>query len=69
LEPRQLANFVLTTMEGGVMLARTHRSFDAFDLAVASLRDYIDRLIRSGTTEHHDPAPRTAASRGKGRTP
>ncbi len=50
-DPRQLALFVLTTMEGGVMLARTYRSFDAFDTAVATLRDYIDRLIHAATND------------------
>jgi AcrR family transcriptional regulator len=40
----RLAQFVLTTMEGGVMQARTHRSPDAFDAGVDSLRDYFNRL-------------------------
>jgi AcrR family transcriptional regulator len=40
----RLAKFVLTTMEGGVMQARTHRSPDAFDAGVDSLRDYFNRL-------------------------
>lgn len=43
-DPRKLATFVLTTMEGGVMLSRTYRTLDAFDAAVESLRDYIARL-------------------------
>lgn len=47
-DPRQLALFVLTTMEGGVMLARTSRSFEPFDSAVASLRDYVERLVAKG---------------------
>jgi TetR/AcrR family transcriptional regulator, transcriptional repressor for nem operon len=41
---RALALFALTTMEGGVMLARTHRSLKHFDSAVATFRDYIDLL-------------------------
>ena len=41
---RALALFTLTTMEGGVMLARTDRRLDAFDSAVAMLRDYVARL-------------------------
>jgi len=51
-DPKKLATFVLTTMEGGVMLARSYRSLDAFDAAVASLRDYIARLTtpRTGGT-------------------
>ena len=40
----RLARFVLTTMEGGVMQSRTHRSLAAFDAGVDSLRDYINRL-------------------------
>jgi TetR/AcrR family transcriptional repressor of nem operon len=44
VDTEQLAMFVLTTMEGGVMQARTHRSLFAFDASVASLHDYFDRL-------------------------
>lgn len=40
----QLATFVLTTMEGGVMLSRTHRSLEPVDAAVSTLRDYFARL-------------------------
>jgi TetR/AcrR family transcriptional regulator, transcriptional repressor for nem operon len=39
-----LAVFTLTTLEGGVMLARTYRSLVPFDTALAALRDSIDRL-------------------------
>jgi TetR/AcrR family transcriptional regulator, transcriptional repressor for nem operon len=59
--PKQLAVFVLTTMEGAVMLARTYRSFEAYDAAVASLRDYVERLIADETDWKR---PRT---RGAGR--
>ena len=38
------AVFVLTTMEGGVMQARTHRTLATFDAGVRRLRDYISRL-------------------------
>jgi AcrR family transcriptional regulator len=50
----RLATFVLTTMEGGVMLARTHRHAAAFDRSVAALRDYSDRLLdrRGGGSAH-----------------
>ncbi|MCC6428687.1 MAG: TetR/AcrR family transcriptional regulator [Phycisphaerales bacterium] len=48
-EPRRLAIFVLTTMEGAVMLARTYRDFRAYDAAIASLREYIEGLIESET--------------------
>jgi TetR/AcrR family transcriptional regulator, transcriptional repressor for nem operon len=44
-----LALFVLTTMEGAVMLARSYRSIDPYDAAVTQLRDYFDRLLRDGT--------------------
>lgn len=44
LDRRKLAVFVLTTMEGGVMQSRTHRTLDAFDASVEGLRDYITRL-------------------------
>jgi AcrR family transcriptional regulator len=40
-----LATFVLTTMEGGVMLARTYRDVAPFDAAVAELRIYFDHLL------------------------
>ena len=39
-----LAEFILTTMEGGVMQARTHRTLEAFDASIDSLRDYVRRL-------------------------
>jgi AcrR family transcriptional regulator len=48
-DPRELAVFVLTTMEGAVMLARTYRDFEAYDAAVARLRDYVERLVRDAT--------------------
>jgi len=48
-DPKQLAIFVLTTMEGAVMLARTYRDLRAYDAAVGTLRDYIARLVASET--------------------
>jgi TetR/AcrR family transcriptional regulator, transcriptional repressor for nem operon len=41
---RELAQFVLTTMEGGVMQARTFRDIAHFDGAVRQLRQYFDQL-------------------------
>lgn len=41
---RALAVFALTTMEGGVMLSRTHRTTDGFDTAVRMLRSHVDML-------------------------
>lgn len=51
IDSHQLAVFVLTAMEGGVMQARTHRSLAAFDASVASLRDYFDRLHAAALEE------------------
>lgn len=59
-DPRQLATFVLITMEGAVMLARTHRDFRAYDAAVATLRDYLERLIAAATRGDADGAARPA---------
>jgi len=49
LNCEQLALFVLTTMEGAVMLARSYGSIEPYDSAVTQLRDYFDRLVRDGT--------------------
>lgn len=67
----RLATFVLTTMEGGVMLARTQRSLTPFEAAVSALRDYFERLkAQAGRTEPvggaDDSADRTA---GRGAWP
>jgi TetR/AcrR family transcriptional regulator, transcriptional repressor for nem operon len=50
-DTHQLAIFVLTAMEGGVMQARTHRSLAAFDASVASLRDYFNHLHAAASKE------------------
>jgi TetR/AcrR family transcriptional regulator, transcriptional repressor for nem operon len=47
LDRRELAAFVLTTMEGGVMLSRTYRDIAGFDGAVRQLRSHIERLLRT----------------------
>ena len=47
---KRLAIFVLTTMEGAVMLARTYRDLRAYDAAIGSLRDYVDRLVAAETS-------------------
>jgi TetR/AcrR family transcriptional regulator, transcriptional repressor for nem operon len=51
IDTHQLAVFVLTTMEGGVMQARTHRTLAAFDASVASLQDYFSRLHAAALEE------------------
>ncbi len=46
----RLALFVLNTMEGAVMLARSYLSFEPFDAAVVSLREYVDALLELGAS-------------------
>lgn len=52
-DARRLAVFVLTTMEGAVMLARAYRNFEAYDAAVVHLRDYVERLLADAATQSH----------------
>jgi TetR/AcrR family transcriptional regulator, transcriptional repressor for nem operon len=59
LDRRELAQFVLTTMEGGVMQARTFRDIAYFDAAVRQLRQYFKRLGSDS------PAPRTRAAKSR----
>ena len=51
MDLKMLSRFVLTVMEGGVMQARSYKSIEPFDQAVAQLRDYFDRLEEQGQTE------------------
>jgi AcrR family transcriptional regulator len=44
VDRRELAQFVLTTMEGAVMQARTHRSLAPYDACIAQLRRYLATL-------------------------
>ena len=44
LDRNGLAIFTLTTMEGGVMQARTHRDIAYFDRSIAALRMHFDLL-------------------------
>jgi AcrR family transcriptional regulator len=46
LDREELSLFVLTTMEGAVMLARSYHSLKPYDAAVARLRDYFDLLLQ-----------------------
>jgi TetR/AcrR family transcriptional repressor of nem operon len=61
VDKKELASFVLTTMEGGVMQARTHRSADTFDAAVRRLRDYFTRMgaLPHSKRKKTRPAPTT----------
>lgn len=45
LNRRELAEFILTTMEGAVMQARTYRDIKRYDSSVKQLRAYIDSLL------------------------
>jgi len=56
IDRQHLASFVLTTMEGGVMLARTQRDLAAFDAAVAILRDYFSLLETVGARGNYGRA-------------
>jgi len=47
LNRRELAEFILTTMEGGVMQARTYRDIKRYDSSVRQLRAYVDSLLTS----------------------
>ena len=57
LDRRELAAFVLTAMEGGVMQARTFRDIGSFYGAVRQLRAYFETLLREA------PARRAARAR------
>jgi AcrR family transcriptional regulator len=59
---RELAAFVLTTMEGGVMQARTYRMIDGFDGAVRQLRAYFDHLQREAAGPAAGPAKSTRSN-------
>jgi TetR/AcrR family transcriptional repressor of nem operon len=51
LDRRELARFVLTAMEGGVMQARTHRDPAYFDSSVRQLRIHFDHLEREAAQQ------------------
>jgi TetR/AcrR family transcriptional regulator, transcriptional repressor for nem operon len=48
-----LAVFVLTTMEGGVMQARTHRTIGPYDAAVGHLQAYFE-MMQTSVEEGND---------------
>jgi hypothetical protein len=57
LDRRELARFVLTAMEGGVMQARTHRDPAYFDSSVRQLRIHFEHLEREAAQQ--PPRPRS----------
>jgi AcrR family transcriptional regulator len=62
----QLANFVLTVMEGGIMQARAAGDLAPFDASVAQLRSYFAALQRLGEQRGKTARQRTRSS---GRSP
>jgi AcrR family transcriptional regulator len=49
VESDVLAQFVLATMEGSVMLARAYHSFGPFDCGITTVRDHFERLLAHGS--------------------
>jgi TetR/AcrR family transcriptional repressor of nem operon len=58
VDRRALAEFVLTTMEGGVMLARSYRDIGYFDRAIGELKEYFNRLLRPAAKSSRRGPPR-----------
>jgi AcrR family transcriptional regulator len=69
VDRRELAEFVLTTMEGAVMSTRTFRDVEYFDRAVRQLRNYFDHLMakpaKATAPAKKRPVERSAKSRRK----
>lgn len=63
LDRRGLAHFVLTTMEGAVMQARTYRAIETFDASVAQLRRYVASLETQAREERKAARPARARTR------
>jgi TetR/AcrR family transcriptional regulator, transcriptional repressor for nem operon len=55
---RELAEFTLTTMEGGVMQSRTFRDVSYFDRSVKQLRQYVHALMKAPTRRVAAPKKR-----------
>ena len=68
LDREQFALFVLTTMEGAVMLARAYQDIEPYDAAVTQLRDYFDRLRRDGTDWSKPRPPEVTRAKPKSKT-
>jgi TetR/AcrR family transcriptional repressor of nem operon len=70
LDRRALAEFVLTTMEGGVMLSRSFRDVAYFDRAVSALKSHFDGLMnnaRPARKQRKTAAPKTTNTTNLGR--
>lgn len=66
LDRAGLAQFVLATMEGGVMQARTHRRIEFFDNPVLQLRSYFEGLQQSAS-RRNESSLRTPVRKKKAR--
>jgi AcrR family transcriptional regulator len=66
INSRELAEFVLTTMEGAVMQSRTFRDVSYFDRSVSQLRAYFDLLAASASAS--GPRRIKAGKRTRGAT-
>jgi AcrR family transcriptional regulator len=62
IDRQALAEFVLTTMEGGVMLARSFRDVAYFDRAVRQLKEYFNRLLHPAKPARRRPQRRRKGS-------
>ncbi len=61
----QLAQFILTVMEGGVMQSRAHRSIIPFDSSVAQLRHHLDQLQQQAVQSRAVESPAGKKSKSK----
>jgi TetR/AcrR family transcriptional regulator, transcriptional repressor for nem operon len=57
LDKGELAQLILSVMEGGVMQARTHRSIEPYDASVRQLRKYVEKLVRDSNPAGADANP------------
>lgn len=68
-EPAEVATFVLTVMEGGVMQARVHRSIGPFDACLRQLQLHLATLPRTSSAlpdaERHRRGPGRAQKKRK----
>jgi TetR/AcrR family transcriptional repressor of nem operon len=55
VDREQLANFVLTVMEGGIMQARASGTLGPYDDSVAQFRHYFESLLTLADLEHGRP--------------
>ena len=68
LDRAQLARFVLTVMEGGIMQARAAGQLGPFDDSVAQLRAYFAALQKVATGTRAAAAPSTTKRKARGRS-